>query len=390
MATVAESLFGVTPESLQRQRQQQLRQEAMDFASISDPFQQANFAIYQGAGNLARGVGGLLGAQDPELAKAATLQGIMKQANTSTPEGLASLARTLSGQGFGAQAMQVMEQAQQARLRGIQTDKALLDLDTTKLTLSQEQTLRKELAALGDNPTEEAYLKVVRKYGDPDKVMQSIQTSMTRKAADQARIDAARTAAEARLQEARMRGDTQRQIAQIAADSRREIAQLTAALKGPSPAVLKAIEKANAIAEGQEGLANTTSVAKKLVTEIADMGGMTSESKNAFSNLLTSLGTGTIGQAGARLVGTTAQSKRDELASVRLQLFNAVKEATGMSSSQLNSNVELQTWLNSLGSPQMTKEANLAILTNIENRYLKNPGQKPMGTGTAENPIVLK
>ena len=37
MATVAESLFGVTPESLQRQRQQQLRQEAMDFASISDP-----------------------------------------------------------------------------------------------------------------------------------------------------------------------------------------------------------------------------------------------------------------------------------------------------------------------------------------------------------------
>jgi hypothetical protein len=272
----------------------------------------------------------------------------------------------------------------------VQTDTALLNLEQKRLTLSQEESLRKELAALGNNPTEEEYLKVVRKYGDPDKVMQSIQTSMTRRAETEARIAAARAAADARLEEARMRGDTQRQIAQIAADSRREITQLTAALKGPSPAVLKAIAQAEKIAEGQAGLADTTAVAKKLVTEIADMGGMTSESKSGLSNLITSLGTGTVGQAGARLIGTTAQSKRDELASVRLQLFNAVKEATGMSSSQLNSNVELQTWLNSLGSPQMTKEANLAILTNIENRYLKNPGQKPMGTGTAANPIVLK
>jgi hypothetical protein len=38
----------------------------------------------------------------------------------------------------------------------------------------------------------------------------------------------------------------------------------------------------------------------------------------------------------------------------------------------------------------MSKEANLAILNNIENRYLKNPVNKTMGTGTAENPIVLK
>jgi hypothetical protein len=89
-------------------------------------------------------------------------------------------------------------------------------------------------------------------------------------------------------------------------------------------------------------------------------------------------------------VGTSTQAKRDELNSVRLQLFNAVKEATGMSSTQLNSNVELQTWLKSLGSDTMSKEANLAILNNIENRYLKNPVNKTMGTGTAENPIVLK
>lgn len=386
MATIAESLFGVTPESLQRQRQQQLRQEAMDFASLSDPFQQANFAIYQGAGNLARGVGGLLGAQDPELAKATALQGIMRQADTTTPEGLTALARNLTNQGFGAQAMQVAEQAQQAKLRGAQTAKALGDVRQQELTFAQEQKLREELRNLGDNPSEEEYLKVVRKYGDPDKVMQSIQTTMNQRAAAEARIEQAKTAAAARLEEARLRGATQLQIAQMMADSRREIAQLVGALKGPSAAVLKAQEKANQMAEGQRGLEDTTTVAKKLVEDITDMGGMTTTSKGALSNLITSLGTSAVGQAGARLVGTEAQSKRDELASVRLQLFNAVKEATGMTSTQLNSNVELQTWLNSLGSPQMSKEANLAILTNIEDRYLKNPPSARANMGAQTPP----
>ena len=104
---------------------------------------------------------------------------------------------------------------------------------------------------------------------------------------------------------------------------------------------------------------------------------MTSTSKNPLANLITSLQTGTVGQMGGRLIGTETQAKRDELKSVRLQLLNAVKEATGMSATQLNSNVELKTWLDSLGSEGMTKEANLAILNNISNRYLKGNIAKP-------------
>jgi hypothetical protein len=90
------------------------------------------------------------------------------------------------------------------------------------------------------------------------------------------------------------------------------------------------------------------------------------------------LGTGTVGQAMGRVTGTSAQTKRDELKSIRLQLLNAVKEATGMSSQQLNSNVELKTYLDSLGGETMTKEANLAILNNISNRYLKKGAMSPM------------
>lgn len=106
MATIAESLFGVTPESLQRQRQQQLRQEAMDFASIADPFQQANFAIYQGAGNLARGVGGLLGAQDPELMRVRQRQELLQGINPADPASLRAAAqRAMEANDFQAAQM---------------------------------------------------------------------------------------------------------------------------------------------------------------------------------------------------------------------------------------------------------------------------------------------
>jgi hypothetical protein len=389
MADVMNSLFGVTPEALMAQREAALAQQATNFAQLS-PMQSAQAGFYTAGNRLAGAAGGLLGAQDPEMAKAAALQGILKQADTTSPEGLATLAKTLGSQGFGAQAMQVMDQARQAQLRAAQTGKAVAEQRKVELTTAQEEKLRAELAALGPDATEEQYLQVVRKYGDPDKIMTSIQTTQGRQDANAARVEAARIAAENRLEVARQRGDTQLQLAQMAAQSRQEIAQLTASLKGPSAAVLKAQEKADKMAEGQAGLADTVSVAKTLVNDIADMGGMTTTSKGALANLMTSLGTGTVGQAGARLVGTSTQAKRDELNSVRLQLFNAVKEATGMSSTQLNSNVELQTWLKSLGSDTMSKEANLAILNNIENRYLKNPVNKTMGTGTAENPIVLK
>lgn len=389
MAEVINSLFGITPESLMAEREKALQTQAMQYAQ-ADPFQRATAAIYSGANRLGGAVGGLLGAQDPELAKATALQSIMKQADTTTPEGLAKLAQTLGSQGFGQQAMTVMDQARQAQLRAAQTGKAVAEQKKIELTIDQEEKLRNELAALGTDATEADIMKVVTKYGSADKVLATLQSSADKAAARQQQVDLQKERIQAQIDMARERGATQQQIAQMQIEGRLQIAQLTAALKGPSAAVLKAQEKAEKIAEGQEGLADTVSVAKTLVKDIADMGGMTTTSKGALANLMTSLGTGTVGQAGARLVGTATQAKRDELNSVRLQLFNAVKEATGMSSTQLNSNVELQTWLKSLGSADMSKEANLAILDNIENRYLKNKVKKPMGTGTAENPIVLK
>lgn len=389
MAEIVGGLFGVTPEALMAQREQALAQQAQQFAQLS-PMQAAQAGFYTAGNRLAGAAGGLLGAQDPEMAKAAALQNIMKQANPTTPEGLASLAQALAQQGFGQQAMAAMDQARQAQLQAAQVGKTKLEEQRLTLSAAKEDAMTKELAALPPYATQEDYLKVVTKYGDAKTILPTLQASMDRAAQRQQQVDLQKERLQAQIDLARERGATQQQIAQMQIEGRNQIAQLTASLKGPSAAVLKAQEKADKIAEGQAGLADTVSVAKTLVNDIADMGGMTTTSKGALANLMTSLGTGTVGQAGARLVGTSTQAKRDELNSVRLQLFNAVKEATGMSSTQLNSNVELQTWLKSLGSDTMSKEANLAILNNIENRYLKTKAPKAMGTGTAENPIVLK
>lgn len=389
MAEIVGGLFGVTPEALMAQREAALQTQAQKYAQLS-PEQAAISGAYMTGGRLGGAIGGLLGAQDPEMAKAAALQNIMKQANPTTPEGLASLAQTLAQQGFGQQAMAAMDQARQAQLQAAQLGKTKLEEQRLTLSAAKEDAMTKELAALPPDATQEDYLKVVTKYGDAKTILPTLQASMDRAAQRQQQVDLQKERLQAQIELARERGATQQQIAQMQIEGRNQIAQLTASLKGPSAAVLKAQEKADKMAEGQAGLADTVSVAKTLVNDIADMGGMTTTSKGALANLMTSLGTGTVGQAGARLVGTSTQAKRDELNSVRLQLFNAVKEATGMSSTQLNSNVELQTWLKSLGSDTMSKEANLAILNNIENRYLKNKAPKAMGTGTAENPIVLK
>jgi hypothetical protein len=117
MAEVMNSLFGITPESLMAQRENALQAQAMQYARL-DPFQRATAGIYAGANKLGGAFGGMLGAQDPEMMKATALQGILQQADTTTPEGLGRLAQTLGQQGFGQQAMQVMDQAQSMRLTG--------------------------------------------------------------------------------------------------------------------------------------------------------------------------------------------------------------------------------------------------------------------------------
>ncbi len=393
------SLFGVTPELYQEQRDLMRQKQAMAFAQ-QDPRAQATYGLYRAGQQVGGALGGLMGAEDPQMRLISQRNALAKQFDVSTPEGLAQYGQALQQAGDTQGALGAIgisrQMTQEMALTGQRQAAERSSLATaakTELSIEQERKLRDELSRLPTNATEEQILGVVTKYGSPDKVLAVLQGTADKAAQRETALTLGREKIAAKVEEDLRRAKNDQEREQIRIEGRKDLALLVASLKGPSAAVIKAQERADKIAEGQAGLEDTINVAKTLVKDLADMGGMTSTSKGPLSNLITSLQTGTVGQIGGRLVGTKEQAKRDELKSVRLQLLNAVKEATGMSSTQLNSNVELKTYLDSLGSEGMTKEANEAILNNISNRYLKGTKTEPSGNapkGTAANPIVLK
>lgn len=92
MATVAESLFGVTPESLMAQREQQLQQRALQYAEL-DPMQAARAGFYTAGSRLGSAVGGLLGAEDPELMRVRQRQELLQGVNPTDPASLRAAAQ---------------------------------------------------------------------------------------------------------------------------------------------------------------------------------------------------------------------------------------------------------------------------------------------------------
>jgi hypothetical protein len=402
MATIVDTLFGVSPERLDRERAAAADARALAFARL-DPFQQANFAIGRGASSLAGALGGALGGQDPELQRITRRQQVAGQIDYTNEDSIRQgMARLSDDPAAVQQLAQILRQQQESGAlvgqRSAAQTASLAQASKVQLSIDQETKLRDELSKLPAGATEDDIRAVVVKYGDPDKVLTALTTAATRaedrearaeaqRLANEARVDAAKITAEARVDAAREAGANRLQIAEIQAANKRELAQLVASIKGPSPAVLKAQEKAEKVAEGKETLGDILSTAQTLVTDLKNSGGMSSTSAGALSNLITSTQTGAGGQFLGGVFGTENQSKRDQLKSVRLQLLNAIKEATGMSAQQLNSNVELQTYLKSLGSEGMTAEANLAIIDNLSKTYL---GKSMMGAPTAVQPIYAQ
>ena len=80
------------------------------------------------------------------------------------------------------------------------------------------------------------------------------------------------------------------------------------------------------------------------------------------------------------MLGTKEQDARNAIQSSRMRLLNAIKNATGMSAQQLNSNIELQTWLQSLTDVNRSYESNIEILDKIEKGFAAQK-QKPSDSG---------
>ena len=97
MATIVDTLFGISPERIQQERDAAANAQALQFARL-DPFQQATFSAARGGYALGGAIGGLLGGQDPELQRATLRQQIAGQIDfndeASMKRGIAALAQS--------------------------------------------------------------------------------------------------------------------------------------------------------------------------------------------------------------------------------------------------------------------------------------------------------
>lgn len=181
MATdIVGSLFGVNPQAYQQGRDKLAY--AQDYQAVQlGPLQQANLALRQGGRGLGQAGAGLLGMEDPELAKMSQIKQLSSQFDLSTPAGLRQFATAL--QPFAPEeAIRAAQVADQREQTGLGLQKTRADIAISERKVSQDEKLREALAALSSNATDEQYLQVFRQFGSPDQQARAIEAAMARRA----------------------------------------------------------------------------------------------------------------------------------------------------------------------------------------------------------------
>jgi hypothetical protein len=150
--------------------------------------------------------------------------------------------------------------------------------------------------------------------------------------------------------------------------------------------------------DGQEQVVGIIDNLRASYDELNRMRAIPSTERGALSNIGSSIGASGIGQFAGRTVGSDPQRHRDVISSSRIQLLNGIKQATGMSAQQLNSNMELKTWLDAVTDPKQSIQTVNQILDNIEGFVTKNaqgasakpgkPGKPDPNAVDTSNPLL--
>jgi hypothetical protein len=138
-------LFGMTPESYQQGMNRRDSATNLTAAQLT-PGQLAGFYAMEAGTGLGRATQGLLGVEDPELAKIRDVQQMRTQFDVSNPEGLRQFAQALGQKGY-------TDLAIQATARAADIDKDLATADKARMEripAAEEQAKRIRLAELQD------------------------------------------------------------------------------------------------------------------------------------------------------------------------------------------------------------------------------------------------
>jgi len=230
-------LFGLTPEALRQSQAARDRAEALQFAQLS-PMDRASFGFYQAGQQLGRGVGSLLGIEDPQLRMITQQQQILRGIDPNDPDSLAEGAARAAEMGnprlaaaLAEQQRKVMEsraliaQRNAAASREV-SQRVPTDIQTAQY-VRQLQSSRRDIMALPDSPEKIAAL------ADIDAELN--QLVKPERAGRQISFGAEREAIAFELYGKPMASLTQQEVAEV---NRRAEASATGRAKAGAPQVL--------------------------------------------------------------------------------------------------------------------------------------------------------
>jgi hypothetical protein len=141
-------MFGITPEMYQQNLAARNTATNVQLAGLT-PGQLAGFYAMEAGTGLGRATQGLLGVEDPELAKIRDVQQMRTQFDVSTPTGLRSFAQALGQKGYTDLAIQA---ASEADKRDVAAATVTAKTREQLPTIAKLQSYRENLAAqLGPN-----------------------------------------------------------------------------------------------------------------------------------------------------------------------------------------------------------------------------------------------
>lgn len=129
--------------------------------------------------------------------------------------------------------------------------------------------------------------------------------------------------------------------------------------------------------EGKARFSQSLDKLESFYKTLSELGGAVDTKAGAVDNIVNRVAASSAGQIAGSALGTEAQSERNKIAQLRPLLIIELKNATGMSAQQLNSNMELQTFLNAATDPRLDIQANMEAIKSLRRIAEKMPKAAP-------------
>jgi hypothetical protein len=146
MATdIVGGLFGVTPESYQREQRMLAEREALGFAQLT-PQQKVSYGAYTTGQQLGNALGGLMGVEDPQMRLISIRNSLARQFDLTNPDGLAQYANALQQAGDTQGALGIVSELR--KVRSEESKQSLQEAQTGAYKSLEEERKRAGLEKL--------------------------------------------------------------------------------------------------------------------------------------------------------------------------------------------------------------------------------------------------